>query len=172
MARWHTADPAQSRLRSDFVDFLDAHQDGLQRECLAGHLTASVLVADSTVESVLLTLHPKVGRWLQLGGHIEPGDVDLRAAAAREALEESGIDGLTLSAEPLHLDRHRVRCRPDVVLDHWDVQYVALAPAGARAVRSAESTELAWFTWNQLPERTDDAVRALVAAARSLRPGP
>ncbi len=41
----------------------------------------------------LLTLHPRFGRWLQLGGHCEDTDADIAAAALREATEESGIDG-------------------------------------------------------------------------------
>ena len=44
----------------------------------------------------LLTLHPRLGRWVQLGGHCEDGDADIAAAALREAREESGIDGLTI----------------------------------------------------------------------------
>ena len=39
-----------------------------------------------TVGSTLLTLHPRVGRWVQLGGHCEPGDHDPAVQAAlREA---------------------------------------------------------------------------------------
>jgi hypothetical protein len=39
---------------------------------------------------VLLTLHPRLGRWVQLGATCEPSDVDILAAARREAVEESG----------------------------------------------------------------------------------
>ena len=42
---------------------------------------------------MLLTLHRKVGRWLQLGGHCEPADTTLAGAALREATEESGLPG-------------------------------------------------------------------------------
>ena len=41
---------------------------------------------------VLLTLHPRVGQWLQLGGHCEPDDATIADAAAREGREESGIE--------------------------------------------------------------------------------
>ena len=48
--------------------------------------------------------------WLQMGGHCEPEDATLAAAALREATEESGIAGLTLlPGGPVRLDRHRSR---------------------------------------------------------------
>ncbi|MBW8810801.1 MAG: NUDIX domain-containing protein, partial [Lysobacter sp.] len=37
------------------------------------------------------TLHRKGGFWVQCGGHLEPDDATLSAAALREATEESGI---------------------------------------------------------------------------------
>ena len=40
--------------------------------------------------TVLLTLHRKAGAWFQFGGHFEPGDARVHAAATREAREESG----------------------------------------------------------------------------------
>jgi hypothetical protein len=48
------------------------------------------------------------------------------------------------------------------------VQYVALAPAGARELISEESLDLRWIGWDELPELTDDSVRRLVALARTL----
>ena len=38
---------------------------------------------DAAGERALLTLHPRVHAWIQLGGHIEPGDASLAGAAAQ-----------------------------------------------------------------------------------------
>ncbi|KWW99349.1 NUDIX hydrolase [Carbonactinospora thermoautotrophica] len=48
------------------------------------------------------------------------------------------------------------------------MQYAAVAPAGATERISAESLELRWFPADALPDRTDAALRDLVAAARPL----
>jgi 8-oxo-dGTP pyrophosphatase MutT (NUDIX family) len=162
--------PRQRAAREDYLAFLAAHADAMSRGCSAGHLTASALVIDPAAGRVLLTLHAKLGRWLQMGGHCEPGDTSLAVAAAREAAEESGIDGLTLLPAPVRLDRHLMpACRDEGgalrALDHLDVQYVAIAREGAREQMSEESLDLRWFGWDDVP--TDDAsVLALVAAAR------
>jgi 8-oxo-dGTP pyrophosphatase MutT (NUDIX family) len=132
------------------------------------HVTASTLVLDPEAGTVLLTLHWKVGRWLQLGGHCEPGDAGLLAAAAREAQEESGLADLVVSAEPIRLDRHVVRCRADGSEGtHLDVQFVATASSRPPLAPTFESLELRWWPVDALPADTDDSVRALVRAALS-----
>ncbi|MFI5645639.1 NUDIX hydrolase [Kitasatospora sp. NPDC051705] len=172
---WRPADADQEQLRLDYLAHLAAQPEGLYRSCLPAHVTASAAVVDPTAGRVLLTLHPKVGRWLQMGGHCEPGDGDLASAALREAVEESGIPDLVLlrvdgAPVPVRLDRHQVRCagkdRPENT--HLDVQYVALAPAGAQELISEESLDLRWFDYDRLPEPSDHSVRDLVARARLL----
>ena len=162
-------DAAQGGLREQYLAFLAAHDDAMTRDCAAGHLTASTLVVDPAAGRVLLTLHARIGRWLQLGGHCEPGDPTLLAAAGREAAEESGIGDLELAPGPVRLDRHRVHgCRSSAgeprLLDHLDVQYLAVAAPGAAISISAESLALRWWPWDALPD-VDPAVAALVARA-------
>jgi 8-oxo-dGTP pyrophosphatase MutT (NUDIX family) len=162
---WRAPDPEQERARLAFLRHLERHPaDGMWRECAAGHITASTAVLDAARSRVLLTLHTKIKAWLQLGGHCEPGDATLAAAALREAGEESGIAGLRLLPGPVQLDRHAVRCHPEGSW-HLDVQYVAIAPDGARHTLSEESDDLRWFPVDALPEPTDDVVRRLVARA-------
>jgi 8-oxo-dGTP pyrophosphatase MutT (NUDIX family) len=164
---WTAPDAGQDALRHALLAFLAARpDDACDRSCVPGHLTASALLLDAAAERTLLTLHPRVGRWIQLGGHCEPGDGSLRAAALREAAEESGIDGLRIDPDPLHLDVHPVTCSLGVPTRHLDVRYLVRAPAGAVPRISAESVDLRWWPLDALPP-DDDTVAAMVTAARS-----
>jgi hypothetical protein len=104
LTKWEPPDAEQARLRDRFLAHVEAHADALLRTCVPAHITASALVVDAARERALLTLHPKVGAWVQLGGHCEAADLDLPAAALREATEESGIANLTVASDPLDLD--------------------------------------------------------------------
>ena len=161
---WPAPNERQEALRAEYLAFLAEHPDAMTRDCRIGHLTASALVLNDSRTHTLLTLHPKVGRWLQLGGHCEPGDASLRAAAAREAVEEGGIANVTISADPIQLDRHPVRCAGDMS-EHLDVQYLATVPDGSVPVISEESDDLRWFALDDLPRDLDASMLALVAAA-------
>lgn len=58
-----------------------------------GHLTVSGTVLHTRTGCVLLLRHRKLGLWIPPGGHIEPSDDSLPAAAAREVCEETGLCG-------------------------------------------------------------------------------
>ncbi|MCX5035485.1 MULTISPECIES: NUDIX hydrolase [Streptomyces] len=153
----------QDELRQVYLDHLATHPDGLWKACADGHITASAMVIDPSRGRVLLTLHKKIRRWLQMGGHCEPVDETLARAALREGTEESGIAGLALlPGGPVRLDRHSTPCAW-----HLDVQYAALAPEGAVEAISEESLDLRWFPYAEVADVADESVVRLLEATRA-----
>jgi len=153
-------------VRQGFLGFLAARPDAMWRSCAPGHLTASALVVDPSRGAVLLTLHPRAGLWVQVGGHCEPGDHTVLDAAAREAREESGIGSLSFDPAPLGLDVHPITCSLGVPTRHFDVRFLAVAPEGAEPVQSEESLDLRWFAFDELPNGASPELPRLVGAAR------
>jgi hypothetical protein len=86
LAAWHPSDPAQQQLRAEYLDFLDERRDtALDRDGGPTHITASCFVFNNDRTEVLLCFHRKGQFWVQLGGHIEPGDASVAEAGLREA---------------------------------------------------------------------------------------
>lgn len=169
LAGWDAPDADQSALREAVLAFVHARPDSCRRACVAGHITASALVVDHTGRRALLTLHPRVGRWLQLGGHCEDEDTDIVAAALREATEESGIEGLRVDPRLAAIHVHPVTCSLGVPTRHLDLQFVAVAPDGAEAVISDESLDLQWWPLDALPDGVDAGLIRLVGVAATRR---
>jgi 8-oxo-dGTP pyrophosphatase MutT (NUDIX family) len=168
LTSWRPPTPDQDSLRLAFLSYLAVQPDAWSRECAPGHLTASTLVIDEAHERVLLILHPRVGLWVQPGGHCEPGDSTLAGVALREATEESGIGGIILDPTPLHLSVHPITCSAGVPTRHLDVTFLGIAPRGAQAHASAESMDLAWWPVHALPSEVDTLPELVALATRRL----
>ncbi len=170
---WVTGDPGQDALRHAVLAFLHSRPDGCRRSCAPGHVTASAIVVDDTGTQVLLTLHPRFGRWLQLGGHCEDGDSGIAAAALREATEESGIAGLRIQPELAAIHVHPVTCSLGVPTRHLDLQFIVWAPPLSQPAISAESLDLRWWPIDALPDDADAGLIRLVEAVTQGSPaGP
>jgi hypothetical protein len=85
-----STDADQQALYREYRDLIVTGHLSLDRARLQGHFTASALLVDPMRAEVMLVMHPRVKRWLQMGGHIESTDQSFREAALRESREESG----------------------------------------------------------------------------------
>jgi 8-oxo-dGTP pyrophosphatase MutT (NUDIX family) len=168
---WSPPDPAQAALRERYVDHLLARPDGLERTCRPDHLTASTLVLSGDGRQALLTLHAKAGRWFQLGGHLEPDDDGLVAAAEREAREESGLGEVVLDPVPVHLDAHPVPFCGGTGATHLDVRFLAVADPAATTAVSAESADVRWWPVGGLPSDEESLEELVRLGRRRLRRG-
>jgi 8-oxo-dGTP pyrophosphatase MutT (NUDIX family) len=173
LSAWEPTSDEAELARKRTLELLADGPAATTRAHRAGHVTASTLIVGAD-RRLLLCLHGRMNRWMQVGGHCEPGDPTLAAAALREATEESGIEGLELDLEPIDVNVHPVRCRPAdgepaTATHHFDVRFVAFAPAGAIERVSAESHALGWFTEDDLPSPLANGVRTLIAPAMSRR---
>lgn len=155
--------PGRAAEVADFLGFLASADAVFERRHAVGHFTGSAWLVDRDGGSVLLTLHAKLGRWLQLGGHAD-GDPDLAAVALREATEESGLEGLVVEPEIFDIDRHAIPAR-GTEPEHWhyDVRFVVRALGSQRYRISEESHALAWRPVTELAEdaRLDPSLRRM-----------
>lgn len=168
---WTAPDEAQEAWRREYVDHLRAEADGVWKACFPTHLTAGALVLSADGSRVLLNLHRKAQRWFAFGGHLEPGDTTLAGAALREGTEESGLLGLRVDPEPVHLSSHTVEfCDPRGTVRHFDVRFLARLGADADPVVSDESLDVRWFDVDDVPTDEQDMLDLIrLARARLAR---
>ncbi len=165
------ANPREAQMRDRVVAFLAT--DGLaafERTNAGGHITASAWIVDPPRTHVVLLDHRKLGRWLQLGGHVD-GDVDVRCAALREAREESGLRSLHALGETIYdVDVHRIPARGcEVEHDHYDLRFALEADPREPLVRNDEAHDLRWIALIDIEQYAiDDSVRRLVRKTSTL----
>ena len=114
---------------------------------IPGHLTASAVVADPTRQFTALIFHGKLKRWLQPGGHFEPGEHDPSLAAAREVSEETGLETRWPGAAALLLDVdvHEIPARKSEPAHfHFDLRMLLIAEKGVLRVGEG-TTDARWF---------------------------
>lgn len=148
---WRPRALGDDSIRQAMLAFVGSSPQACLRANVSGHITASAVVFSHDDTEVLLTLHPRVGRWIQLGGHCEESDETVVDAALREATEESGIDGLQIEPGLFGALAHPITCSLGVPTRHLDLLFRIRAPKDAVAVRSDESTDLRWWPVDALP---------------------
>jgi len=151
---------AQARIMVD----LDALASPFDERAGPEHVTGSAVVVGR--RGTVLHMHKRLHRWLQPGGHLEPGE-EPWAAALRESEEETGLVLSHPDGGPrlIHVDVHDAANGHT----HLDLRYLLIAPDEDPRPPPGESPEARWFGWEEAEAVSDEA---LVGALRRARVQP
>lgn len=157
-------DPREVADRRRILDLAEHVPDPFARDhFVPGHLTASAIVLHPRSARVIVVAHPKLQRWLQPGGHAEPGESDPHAIASREAREETGLEIVPAIPDAiLDVDVHEIPAHGrEPAHQHFDLRVLFVATGGS----TARTSELAsrWVTLAELDALGAD--RGLLRAA-------
>jgi 8-oxo-dGTP pyrophosphatase MutT (NUDIX family) len=167
---YRPSDPRERAFQQRMLDLLALPAPTSRQQFVPGHLTASAFVLSPERDAVLLILHKKLGLWLQPGGHIDPDDVSLAAAAQREVAEEVGLQLPEAAAgEVFDLDIHAIPARKDEPAhEHFDVRFCFHSPTLAFATND-EVVEARWAPLARIDQLTTD--ESVLRVARKLLAG-
>jgi 8-oxo-dGTP pyrophosphatase MutT (NUDIX family) len=157
-----TTSPREAAARQRFLDELDRLPDPTNEHAATTHATASAIVVGR--RGTVLHLHKRLGRWMQPGGHIDPGETP-PAAARREAEEELGmvvthpVDGPRL----LNIDVHEAALGHT----HLDLRYLLIGTDADPAPPPGESPQARWCSWDEAAGMADEALAPALVIART-----
>lgn len=153
LEKYQPTDQAEKADKAKMLDFLKINENCFERTLTTGHFTGSCWLENYDGTKFLLTLHKKIGLWLQLGGHAD-GDSDIVRVALKEAHEESGLKHIELvSPDIFDVSVHLVGEYKGIPAHyHYDVRFLLRAADSREEITiSEESTDLRWFGEPPIP---------------------
>jgi 8-oxo-dGTP pyrophosphatase MutT (NUDIX family) len=170
MLEAYVPDPGQEPAHSAMLQLASGGGDVFSADRVdPGHFTASGYVLAPDRSRLVLVHHARLGVWVQPGGHVDPGDAGVVAAAEREIQEETGLaDLVLLDAGLFDLDVHPIPARPTLPAHrHYDLRFLFLA-TGEELQVSPESLAVRWVALTELDAIGADS--SLRRAAAKLAP--
>ncbi|MFG2331718.1 NUDIX domain-containing protein [Streptomyces sp. NPDC048604] len=174
--------PDERGALAELLTALNRPIDATARTTLPGHITCSAVVLDRQGRVLHIRHRASGGLMLAPGGHIEPGDRTLLAAALREVSEEAGIapDALCLTRQllgsPIDIDVHDIAANPskgEPAHRHYDFRYVFHLAGEEPPAITLQDEEVSGAQWLPISEVTSPTLRAkLLQAQLDGRPEP
>ncbi len=109
-----------------------------------GHITCTGLVLHPSESKILLVHHRRLNRWLLPGGHVELADREIWDTAAREVVEETGVELRASDRTLIGVDVHGIPpSKREPYHLHHDLIWT-LHAASEKLQCSAESRQVLW----------------------------
>lgn len=138
-----------------FLELFDELESPFDQYADPIHVTGSAFVVGR--RGVVLHRHRRLGRWLQPGGHLDPGESPWEAAV-REAREETGLSVRPIDVGPdgrprlAHVDVHSGGRGHT----HLDLRYLVGGDDRDPVPPPEESQEIGWFDQAEAAQVADD----------------
>ena len=141
--------PEELEYKKQILAFLKSYENPFCRTQLAGHVTGSAFLLNSTGDAFLLMHHAKLDKWLQPGGHCDGNPVVLETAL-RESEEETGLEGIkAVSTDIFDIDVHPIPANSkEPAHTHYDIRFLLQATHDS-IVQNSESKDIRWFAFNE-----------------------
>jgi 8-oxo-dGTP pyrophosphatase MutT (NUDIX family) len=162
VAAFDARTPRERESQRRFLAELDRLPHPFSENADPVHITGSAIIVGP--RGVVLHFHKRLQRWMQPGGHLDPGETPWDAAL-RESIEETGLPVSHPPGGPqfVHLDVHPAAKGHT----HLDLRYLLHSPDVDPAPPPGESQQVRWFSWDDAIAIADEA---LVDALLRLRP--
>jgi 8-oxo-dGTP pyrophosphatase MutT (NUDIX family) len=152
LSRYLASHPGEHDSLAPLLSSLAAGTEVTTRSATPGHVTCGAAVIN-TAGKILMIHHNALDRWLLPGGHLDPADPGLLAAALRELAEETAVSWQQavsppgLDRVPLDIDLHQIPANPakdEPAHWHADFRFAFLVTDPAISLQLEEVSAHAW----------------------------
>ncbi len=131
----------------------------------------AIVVGPDGVLLVKMAYGPTKGQYMPPGGIVDPGET-LDDAVVREVLEETGVTVAVEGLAAVDADRLVITYPNGDRAQYLTLTFACRPLCGTARVADDESTDVGWFSPDDLPEPMVETSRDRIAHALALRAGP